>query len=182
MEPSLKWTIIGALGSWAGAIMGVAAILIAIKAYIQPMRIKLKGSMSDGIMLVDGITFQAYTISVSNIGMRTVTVDSIILSTSKTNYFLSALEMNTVLGDYQPKFPLKLEPGAKADMFFQKYKLNSQLGDLLNKNSEDPAETVMIKINLAGEKDLKVKTPFKVGDFIRMKDWEPETKLSELRL
>ena len=50
MDPSLKWTIIGALGSWAGAIMGVEAILIAIKAYIQPMRIKLKASMSNGIM------------------------------------------------------------------------------------------------------------------------------------
>ena len=65
MDPSLKWTIIGALGSWAGAIIGVAAILIAIKAYIQPIRIKLKASMSNGIMTVSGVTFHAYTVSVS---------------------------------------------------------------------------------------------------------------------
>lgn len=180
MDPSLKWTIIGALGSWAGAIMGVAAILIAIKAYIQPMRIKLKASMSNGIMTVSGVTFHTYTISVSNIGMRAVTVDSIMLSTSKKNYFLSALEMNTALAAYQSEFPIKLEQGTKADMYFQKYKLDSQLADLLIKNSEDSAETVMININIAGEKDLKVKTPFKVGDFIRMKDWEPETKLPEI--
>ena len=161
--------------------MGVAAILIAIKAYIQPMRIKLKASMSNGIMTVSGVTFHAYTISVSNIGLRTVTVDSITLSTSKKNYFLFTLEMNTALVAYQPEFPIKLDQGAKADMFFQKYKLDSQLADLLSKNSENPAETVMININIAGEKDIKVKTPFKVGDFIRMKDWGgTETKLPEI--
>ncbi|WP_029201533.1 hypothetical protein [Oribacterium sp. NK2B42] len=180
MDPSLKWTIIGALGSWAGAIMGVAAILVAIKAYIQPMRIKLKASISNGIMTVAGITFQAYTVSLSNIGMRTVTIDSIMLSTSKKNYFLSALEMNTALAVYQPEFPIKLEQGAKTDMYFQKYKLDSQLAYLFIKNSEDATETVMININIAGEKDLKVKTSFKVGDFIRMKDWKPETKLPEI--
>lgn len=180
MDMSLKWTIIGALGSWAGAIMGVVAILIAIKAYIQPMRIKLKASMANGIMAVTGITFQSYTISVSNIGMRTVTIDSITLSTSKKNYLLSALEMNTALAAYQPEFPIKLEQGAKVDMFFQKYKLDSQLADLLIKNSEDSTETVMININISGEKDLKIKTLFKVGDFIKMKDWKPETRLPEI--
>ena len=88
--------------------------------------------------------------------------------------------MNTALAAYQPEFPIKLEQGAKATMYFQKYKLDSQLADLLIKNSEDYTETVMIKINIAGEKDLKVETPFRVGDFIRMKDWKPETKLPEI--
>lgn len=164
---SEKWTIIGAIGSWAGAVMGVIAILIAVKAYIQPFQVKLKASMASGIVATQNQTFMVYTITVSNIGIRAVTIDSIMLSTKRKNYYIAKLEENGLLGFFSSQFPVLLEPGCVASMYFEKEKLDSELGILFEKNEESHHELVKININAAGEADIRKKSSFRVSDFLR---------------
>ena len=48
---SLRWTMFGAIGSWAGSVFGAIALIISLLALWLPQRVKIKVSMSTGYLL-----------------------------------------------------------------------------------------------------------------------------------
>ena len=48
---ALRWTIIGAIGSWAGSIFGAIALIVSLFALWFPQRVKIKVSVSTGFMM-----------------------------------------------------------------------------------------------------------------------------------
>ena len=48
---SLRWSIIGAIGSWAGSIFGAIALVISMLAFLLPQKVKIKVEASTGFML-----------------------------------------------------------------------------------------------------------------------------------
>lgn len=48
---SLRWTMIGAIGSWAGSVFGAIALIIFLFALWLPQRVRIKVSVSTGCLL-----------------------------------------------------------------------------------------------------------------------------------
>lgn len=73
---SLRWSIIGAIGSWAGSIFGAIALIISILAFLLPQKVRIKVETSTGFMLsqVPGVDrIDAYIVTVKNIGVKLIT-------------------------------------------------------------------------------------------------------------
>lgn len=128
-EPSLRWTMIGAIGSWAGSIFGAIALVISLFALWLPQKVKLMVSMSSGMMIsqapdVDRI--DAYIITVKNIGMRAVTIKNVYLNfggKKKSNIWVGMLNQGSPLQLYTPEFPKRLESGESFDYYLWRDKL-----------------------------------------------------------
>ena len=77
---SLRWSIIGAIGSWAGSIFGAIALVISILAFLLPQKVKIKVEVSTGCMLsqttgVDRI--DAYIVTVNNVGVKPISITNL---------------------------------------------------------------------------------------------------------
>ena len=78
---SLRWTMIGAIGSWAGSLFGAIALVVSLFALWLPQRVKIKVSVSTGFMLsqIPGMDkVDAYIITVKNGGIKPITVDNMV--------------------------------------------------------------------------------------------------------
>lgn len=130
---SLRWTIIGAMGSWAGSIFGAIALVISLFALILPQRVKLKAVVGTAMALsqvkeIDGI--QAYVVTVKNVGLRAVTINNVYLNfggKGKKNIWVGMLNQSSLLQAYTPTFPKRLEQGESFDYYLHKDRLDAEL-------------------------------------------------------
>lgn len=79
---SLRWAIIGAIGSWTGSVFGAIALVVSLVALWLPQRVKIAVGVSTGFILsqIPGIEkIDAYIITVKNTGMKPVTVTNVYL-------------------------------------------------------------------------------------------------------
>lgn len=69
---SLRWAIIGAIGSWTGSVFGAIALVVSLVALWLPQRVKIAVGVSTGFILsqIPGIEkIDAYIITVKNTGI-----------------------------------------------------------------------------------------------------------------
>ena len=113
---SLRWSIIGAIGSWAGSIFGAIALIISILAFLLPQKVRIKVETSTGFMLsqVPGVDrIDAYIVTVSNVGIKPVSITNLYLHFGKIkkengDIFIGALNIDSLLQAYTPKLSPKL--------------------------------------------------------------------------
>ena len=164
MNSSEIWTVIGAMGSWAGAIMSLLAMVIAIKAYIQPMRVKVKGSISQGVAASGAVMKPLLIITVVNNGVRSATINSITLATKKRKYIIPLADRTILLHSENIGFPVKLEPGAVIRMTLDKYRLKQYMASILEETKEDHSSKMWICVDISEYKDIRIETHMKLKD------------------
>lgn len=170
-DESLRWTIIGAFGSWAGSIFGAIALLISIQAFWLPQKVKIKVAVSTGMMITDmpGIDkIEAYIITVKNIGMRAVTVNNIYLNFGKKrgmgDIFVGMLNRDSLLQAYTPAFPKRLEQGESFDYYLLREKLEIALAHYEERTSRDTP--FYIRVDEVTQGSRYYKTKWTLGTFI----------------
>ncbi len=130
---SLRWTIIGALGSWVGSIFGAIALVISLFALWLPQKVKIKVEGSCAIMakpMQDSENIEAYAITVKNIGMRAVTIRNLYLNfggKKQKKIFVGLINQGTVLELYNTTFPKRLEAGESCNYYLHRDRLVSGL-------------------------------------------------------
>lgn len=100
---SLRWSIIGAIGSWAGSIFGAIALIISILAFLVPQKVKIKVEASTGFMLsqVPGVDrIDAYIIAVSNVGIKPVSITNLYLHFGVNGRSQVPFRCNRILRQY----------------------------------------------------------------------------------
>lgn len=140
---SLRWTMIGAIGSWAGSLFGAIALVVSLFALWLPQRVKIKVSVSTGFMLsqIPGIDkVDAYMITVKNGGIKPITVDNIYLhfgNKKQGDIFVGMLNQNSILQSFTPVFPKRLEQGESFAYYLLRDRLNAALSHYEEKTPID---------------------------------------------
>ena len=120
---SLRWAIIGAIGSWTGSVFGAIALVVSLVALWLPQRVKIAVGVSTGFILsqIPGIEkIDAYIITVKNTGMKPVTVTNVYLhfgSKKQGDIFVGMLNRESILQMYTPQFPKRLARGESFDYY-----------------------------------------------------------------
>ncbi len=166
---SLRWAIIGALGSWAGSIFGAIALVISILAFWQPQRVNIQASINTAIMMntILDKDIKAYVITVKNIGLRSVTVKNVYLNFGgKKNgiFFVGMLNEGSVLQAFTVKFPRKLEPGESFDYYLLMDKLDDALKHYEEKTPRKTAFYICVDEVIKG--NMYFKTQWTLEDFV----------------
>ena len=167
---SLRWTQIGAIGSWAGSIFGAMALVISILAFCLPQRVKLKISVSSAFLIsqVPGIgRIDTYCITVKNVGMKAATVSNVYLhfgDKKNGDIFVGVLNQGSVLQDYTPAFPKRLEQGECLDYHLLKDKLDKALA--YHEKNAPPETPLSIRVDEVTKGTKYYKTKWTLNTFI----------------
>lgn len=176
---SLRWSIIGAIGGWAGSIFGAIALIISILAFLLPQKVKIKVEVSTGCMLslmpgVDRIN--AYIVTINNVGVKPITITNFYLHFGRierrnSDIFIGALNNDSLLQAYTPKFPVRLDQGESFSYYLLKEKLDNALYHL-EKSSLDSPLYIRIDEVITGSKYYKTKFTLRtfVGHLIAQSD------------
>ena len=169
-DESLRWTMIGALGSWAGSFFAAVALIISLLAFRLPQKVKLKVDFNEGMMISQmpgGDKINAYIITVKNIGMRSVTVNNVYLNfggRNKDDIYVGMLNQNSLLQAYTPTFPKRLDQGASFDYYLLKNKLDTALAHYERKTTR--STPLYIRVNEVTKGDQYYKTKRTLESFI----------------
>lgn len=168
---SLRWTIIGAVGSWAGSIFGAIALIVSLLALWLPQRVKIQVSVNTGFMLsqIPGIDkVDAYVITVKNVGIKPITVRNVYLhfgDKKQGDIFVGMLNQNSILQAFTPTFPKRLEQGESFEYYLLRDKLNAALAHYEEKVSIDAP--LSIRVDEVTKGNLYYKTKWKLRTFVR---------------
>lgn len=170
-DEALRWTMIGAFGSWAGSIFGAIALAISILAFWLPQKVKIKVAVSTGMMITDmpGIDrIEAYIVTVKNVGMRAVTVNNVYLNFGKRkgmgDIFVGMLNRESLLQAYTPTFPKRLDQGESFDYYLLREKLETALAHYEEKTGLDTP--LFIRVDDVTQGSRYYKTKWTLGTFI----------------
>ena len=167
---SIRWTMMGAIGSWAGSIFGVIALVISLFALWLPQKVKIRVAVSSAMManpIPGSENVEAYCITVKNIGMRAVTVNNVYLNfggKKQNNIFVGMLNQGSVLDAFTPKFPKRLEAGESFDYYLLRDKLIAGLKHYEERTPRDRIFYVCVDEVTTGHQYHK--TPWTLKTFI----------------
>lgn len=164
---SLRWSIIGAIGGWVGSIFGAIAFIVSLIALWLPQRVKIKVSISCGMMLsqlpgVDKI--DAYIITVKNVGMKPITIKNIYLhfgGKKQGDIYIGMLNQNSLLQAYTPSFPIRLNQGESFDYYLLRDKLKAALAHYEDKTPIDTPLSIRVDEVIKGTQYYKTKWTLK---------------------
>ena len=160
---SLRWTMIGAIGSWAGSVFGAIALIISLLALWLPQRVKIKVSMSTGCLLSQmpgADKTDAYIITVKNVGMKSITVNNVYLhfgDKKNGDIFVGVLNQGTILEMFTPTFPKRLEQGESFEYYLIKSKLDIALAHYEEKTSKNTPLSIRVDEVTKGSRYYKTK-------------------------
>lgn len=166
-DPTLRWTMIGAMGSWAGSVFGAIALIISLFALWLPQKVKLKVEIGTGMMMsqVPGIgKIDAYIITVKNVGMRPVTVNNVYLNfggRKMGDIFVGVLNQGSPLQMYTPQFPKRLDQGESFEYYLLRDKLVIALKHYEDKTPKDTPLFIRVDEVTTGNKYHKTKWTLK---------------------
>ena len=170
-QESLRWTMIGAIGSWAGSVFGALALIISLFAFWLPQRVKIEVSISCGITIgVENESIGFYKISVKNTGMRPVTVENVYLHfgpKENGDIFVGLLNCGTVFQALTPSFPKRVEPGASFDYYLDKDRLGAELSELGERRNLPHDSPLKIRVDEVMKGGKYYKTTWTLRSFIR---------------
>lgn len=167
MDQTLLWTMIGAIGSSAGSFIGVIALIVAIKAYVLPTKKKVSASLSLGTIMNEAGSFDVFSIQVTNNSVRPITIGSIGLSYCENTLFLDMLPVGTILQVFEPKFPVRLEQGSYTTFYLPREKFILEMTRQFGSKEKLHNERLYIKVGDESQAGIKIKTKFKINDFLR---------------
>lgn len=130
---SLRWAIIGAVGSWVGSIFGAIALVVSLFALWFPQRVKICAAISTGVMIgqppiIDNSN--AYIITVKNMSARPVTIKNVYLhfgNKKQGDLFIGMINQGTALQCFTPKFPQRLDQGESFDYYLSKDRMDKAM-------------------------------------------------------
>lgn len=160
---SLRWAIIGAIGSWTGSVFGAIALVVSLVALWLPQRVKIAVGVSTGFILsqIPGIEkIDAYIITVKNTGMKPVTVTNVYLhfgSKKQGDIFVGMLNRESILQMYTPQFPKRLDRGESFDYYLLRERLDKALIPYEEKMSLDEPFSIRIDEVTRGTQYYKTK-------------------------
>lgn len=160
---SLRWAIIGAIGSWTGSVFGAIALVVSLVALWLPQRVKIAVGVSTGFILsqIPGIEkIDAYIITVKNTGMKPVTVTNVYLhfgSKKQGDIFVGMLNRESILQMYTPRFPKRLDRGESFDYYLLRERLDKALIPYEEKMSLDEPFSIRIDEVTRGTQYYKTK-------------------------
>lgn len=160
---SLRWAIIGAIGSWTGSVFGAIALVVSLVALWLPQRVKIAVGVSTGFILsqIPGIEkIDAYIITVKNTGMKPVTVTNVYLhfgSKKQGDIFVGMLNRESILQMYTPQFPKRLDQGESFDYYLLRERLDKALIPYEEKMSLDEPFSIRIDEVTRGTQYYKTK-------------------------
>lgn len=160
---SLRWTMIGAIGSWAGSIFGAIALVVSLFALWLPQRLKIKVSVSTGYMLsqIPGIDkVDAYIITVKNLGMNPITINNVYLhfgDKKQGDIFVGMLNQNSIFQAFTPTFPKRVEQGESFEYYLLRDKLNAALAHYEEKTPIDTPLSIRVDEVTKGSQYYKTK-------------------------
>ena len=160
---SLRWTMFGAIGSWAGSVFGAIALIISLLALWLPQRVKIKVSMSTGCLLSQmpgADKTDAYIITVKNVGMKSITVNNVYLhfgDEKNGDIFVGVLNQGTILEMFTPTFPKRLEQGESFEYYLIKSKLDIALAHYEEKTSKNTPLSIRVDEVTKGSRYYKTK-------------------------
>lgn len=166
----MRWTILGALGSWAGSVFGAVALVISILAFWQPQRIKIKVAVNTEMFVNSHSSeeyVEAYSIVVTNNGMRPVTITNVYLNFGGKKYnniFVGYLNQGTALQHFSVSFPKRLEAGEHLELHLHKSKLNRAFAEYEKKTPRNTSFYICVNETVNGQKHYK--TDWMLKDFI----------------
>lgn len=170
-DETLRWTMIGALGSWAGSIFGAIALVISIIALLLPQKVKIEASISTGMLIpqIHGIDrIDTYLVTVKNTGMRATTINNIYLNFGGRNgvgdIFVGMLNQNSLLQAVTPVFPKRLDQGEAFDYYLLREKLIAGLEHYEDKTPRDTP--LYIRVDEVTNGTRYYKTKWTLGTFI----------------
>ena len=166
-QESLRWTIIGAIGSWAGSAFGALALIISLLAFWLPQRVKVKVSISWGLMI--GREYESYIINVKNTGMRPVTVVNVYLHfgpKENGDVFIGYLNNGSFFQKLTPTFPKRVEPGAAFDYYLDKDRLDTELSKLSKRENLSHDAPLKIRVDEVMKGRKYYKTTWTLRSFI----------------
>ena len=164
---TLRWTMIGAIGSWVGSIFGAIALVVSMIALWLPQRVRIKVSVSSGFMLsqIPGVdNIDAYIITVKNVGMKPITITNVYLhfgDKKQGDIFVGMLNLNSVLERFTPTFPKRVEQGESFDYYLLRNKLNSALAHYEKKTPIDTPLSIRVDEVTTGRQYYKTKLTLK---------------------
>lgn len=102
----------------------------------------------------------AYIITTKNVGMKSITIRNIYLhfgDKKQGDIFVGALNMNSVLQAFTPKFPVRLEQGESFEYYLLRDKLNSALNHYEEKTPLSTPLSIRVDEVTTGSKYYKTK-------------------------
>lgn len=168
---TLKWTQIGAIGSWAGSIFGAIALIISIIALYRPRRIKMSVSIASAVMVDYNNTqddVYSYVITVKNICIRPVTIKNIYLNfggKNRENLYVGMINDTTLLKGVNPRFPAKIGQGEKIDYYLSKERLKNALEKFYH--DKPLGEILNICVDEVEKGQKYYKTKWTLGTFLK---------------
>ena len=169
-DETLRWTMIGALGSWAGSIFGAVALLISLFAFWLPQKVKLHVSMSAGMMLsqISGTgKIDIYTVTIRNVGMRAATVTNFYLhlgGRDKGDIFVGMLNQDPLFKSITPQFPVRLDQGEFFEYHLHKDRLDAALAHYEENTPRDTK--LFIRVDEVTKGTKYYKTKWILGSFV----------------
>lgn len=167
MEPTLFWTIFGAIGSSLGALIGALALIIALKAYFQPITIALSARLTSGCIIAENIAINIYSISVSNKGLREVSISSITLQVGRKNLYVDFITQGTLLAQLLPRYPVRLSQGTSVSLHLPYEKFNSEMKRNVESSQINPKDRISIAVRDETDATHLFRTKFRVKDFCK---------------
>lgn len=166
MDSTLFWTIFGAIGSSLGALIGAIALIIALKAYMQPIRISMSAKIQWGSIVNQIYSEDVYSIDVVNKGIRPVTVKNVSLQVADKTLFLDTIWQGRTLSAFEPKFPVRLDQGNSVTVYLPYDKFRIDITNLVINERINEQDRIYIVIRTADDTTLKFKTKEKVSTFV----------------
>ena len=167
---SIRWAILGAIGSWAGSVFGAVALVVSILALWQPQRINIEVSVNAASMIsqMPGIDrVDAYSITVKNVGLRSVTISNVYLNFGRKknkNIFVGMLNQGSMLQPFTISFPKRLDSGESFDYYLLRDKLNATLAHYEQNTPRNTPFYVCVAEVVKGQQYYKTK--WTLGTFI----------------
>ena len=167
---SLRWTIIGAIGSWIGSVFGAIALIVSLLAFWFPQRIKIAVSIRSGTMISQvprDNNIEIYIITVKNVGIRPITVNNVYLHFGGKNprdIFIGVLNQGSALQIHTPMFPKRLDQGEAFDYYLLREKLDIALAHYEEKTSLSTPLSIRVDEVIKGTQYYKTK--WTLGTFI----------------
>ena len=170
-QESLRWTMIGAIGSWAGSVFGALALIISLFAFWLPQRVKIEVSISCGFTIgEENESIGFYNIRVKNTGMRPVTVENVYLHfgpKENGDIFIGLLNWGTVFQALNPILPKRVEQGTSFDYYLDKERLDAELSKLGERRNLPHDSPLKIRVDEVMKGGKYYKTTWTLRSFIR---------------
>ena len=168
MDWTLFWTAFGAIGTTLGSLITAIAVVVAVKQYKEPLIKRINITFKSAIPVGMNVDNFLYCISVSNSGIRPITISNIYLNVGSKNLMINNAQFS-VYGFIQPlSFPVELQPEKEVNMYLDEQVVAHFFSDAIKNNHFDSETIVKIAVTDTTNGWHYHSTKMTVGSFARL--------------